>query len=50
VKFVIAHRAVTVVTSATSQLRHVIDNMGATHGTLPGEAMHKRMIGYVAAR
>jgi len=50
VKFVIAHPAVTVFTSAASQLRHVINNRGAMHGTLPGEAMHKRMIGYVAAR
>lgn len=47
-KFVIAHPAVTVATPATSQARHMIDNMGAAVGRLPDEAMRRRMIDYIA--
>lgn len=48
-KFVLAHPAVTVATPATSQARHMIDNMGAARGRLPDEAMRQRMIEYVQA-
>ncbi|MDQ3494224.1 MAG: aldo/keto reductase [Pseudomonadota bacterium] len=47
-KFVIAHPAVTVATPATSQARHMVDNMGAALGKLPDEAMRRRMIDHVA--
>lgn len=47
-KFVISHPAVTVATPATSQARHMIDNMGAAVGRLPDEAMRRRMIEHVA--
>ncbi|CAN5717871.1 aldo/keto reductase [soil metagenome] len=47
-KFVIAHPAVTVATPATSQARHMVDNMGAAMGKLPDEAMRRRMIEHVA--
>jgi aryl-alcohol dehydrogenase-like predicted oxidoreductase len=47
-KFVIAHPAVTVATPATSQARHMVDNMGAALGQLPDEAMRRRMIDHVA--
>ena len=48
-KFVIAHPAVTAATPATSQARHMIDNMGAALGELPDEAMRKRMINHIEA-
>lgn len=44
IKFVAAHPAVTVVTPATSQARHMIDNLGAARGRLPDEATRRRMI------
>jgi aryl-alcohol dehydrogenase-like predicted oxidoreductase len=46
-KFVNSHPAVTVATPATSQARHMIDNMGAARGALPDEAMRKRMITHI---
>src|SRR5690606_19894025 len=47
IKFVAAHPAVTVVTPATSQARHMLDNLGAAMGRLPDEAMRRRMIEFV---
>jgi cob(I)alamin adenosyltransferase len=35
-------------TPATSQARHMIDNMGAAIGRLPDEAMRRRMIEHVS--
>jgi aryl-alcohol dehydrogenase-like predicted oxidoreductase len=49
IKFVASHPAITVVTPATSQARHMADNMGAAMGRLPDEAMKKRMIEVVDA-
>lgn len=46
-KFVISHPAVTAATPATSQPRHVIDNMGAATGRLPDEAGRQRMIKHI---
>jgi aryl-alcohol dehydrogenase-like predicted oxidoreductase len=43
IKYVAAHPAVTVVTPATSQARHMADNMGAAVGRLPDEAQRERM-------
>jgi aryl-alcohol dehydrogenase-like predicted oxidoreductase len=48
-KFVLAHPAVTVVTPATSQARHMADNLGAALGDLPDEAMRRRMMEHVAS-
>lgn len=48
-KFVGAHPAVTVITPATSQARHMRDNMGAAVGRLPDEATRQRMIELVEA-
>lgn len=48
-KFVLSHPAVTVVTPATSQARHMTDNLGAAQGRLPDAAMRKRMIATVDA-
>jgi aryl-alcohol dehydrogenase-like predicted oxidoreductase len=47
IKFVAAHPAVTVVTPATSQARHMLDNLGAAMGRLPNEATRQRMIQFV---
>lgn len=44
IKFIAAHPAVTVVTPATSQARHMVDNLGGAVGPLPDEAMRRRMI------
>lgn len=48
-KFVVSSPAVTAATPATSQARHMIDNMGAAMGRLPDEAMRRRMIAHVAS-
>jgi aryl-alcohol dehydrogenase-like predicted oxidoreductase len=49
IKFVASHPAVTVVTPATSQAKHMADNLGAARGRLPDAAMRKRMIATVDA-
>jgi aryl-alcohol dehydrogenase-like predicted oxidoreductase len=49
IKYVVAHPAVTVVTPATSQARHMIDNMGGGTGRLPDEPTRKRMAAVVDA-
>jgi aryl-alcohol dehydrogenase-like predicted oxidoreductase len=43
-KFIAAHPAVTCITPATSQPRNMADNLGGGRGSLPDEAMKKRMI------
>jgi aryl-alcohol dehydrogenase-like predicted oxidoreductase len=48
-KFVAAHPAVTAITPATSQARHMADNLGAARGRLPDEATRRRMIEVVNA-
>lgn len=48
-KFILAHPAVTCAIPATSQVRHLEDNMGAGGGALPDEAMRRRMADVVAA-
>ncbi len=48
-KFVVGHPAVTVVTPATSQAKHMIDNLGAAVGPLPDEALRRRMVQFVEA-
>jgi aryl-alcohol dehydrogenase-like predicted oxidoreductase len=49
IKYVASHPAVTVVTPATSQARNMADNMGAAVGSLPDEAMRRRMAEYIDA-
>jgi aryl-alcohol dehydrogenase-like predicted oxidoreductase len=49
IKFAASHPAVTVVTPATSQARHMADNMGAALGRLPDEAMRRRMVAHIDA-
>jgi aryl-alcohol dehydrogenase-like predicted oxidoreductase len=49
IKFVAAHPAVTSVTPATSQPRHMADNMGAAMGQLPDEATRRRMVQVIDA-
>lgn len=46
-KFVLAHPAVTAVTPATSQARHMVDNLGAARGRLPDADMLKRMAAHI---
>jgi len=46
-KFVVSHPAVTCAIPATSQVKHVKENMMACFGPLPNKAMRMRMINYV---
>jgi aryl-alcohol dehydrogenase-like predicted oxidoreductase len=48
-KFVLAHPAVTAATPATSQARHMIDNLGAARGRLPDAATRERMAAFMAS-
>ncbi len=48
-KYVVAHPAVTAATPATSQARHMADNIGGGIGRLPDAAMLKRMAEFVDA-
>jgi diketogulonate reductase-like aldo/keto reductase len=47
-KYVIAHPAVTCAIPATSQVKHLADNMQAGVGALPDASMRERMARYVA--
>ena len=49
IKYVISNPAVTVVTPATSQAQHMIDNLGGGIGRLPDAAMRKHMAEFVDA-
>ncbi|HEX2138769.1 MAG TPA: aldo/keto reductase [Woeseiaceae bacterium] len=46
-KFIAAHPAVTTITPATSNPKHMLDNLGGGRGRLPDESMQKRMIDFV---
>ena len=46
-KFAISHPAVTAATPATSQVRHLIDNLGAATGRLPDNEGRTRMISFI---
>ncbi|MGM0563975.1 MAG: aldo/keto reductase [Pseudomonadota bacterium] len=46
-KFVLAHPVVTAATPATSQAKHMADNMGATYGRLPDEEQRQRMVALI---
>lgn len=46
-KFVVSHPAVTAATPATSNPKHLVDNMGAAMGRLPDEAARQRMIEHI---
>jgi diketogulonate reductase-like aldo/keto reductase len=48
-KFVVSHPAVTCAIPATSQVPHMLENMGALYGKLPDAATRKRMIRYFEA-
>ena len=48
-KFAAAHPAVTVVTPATSNPEHMLDNIGGAHGRLPDEDEQARMVELVEA-
>jgi aryl-alcohol dehydrogenase-like predicted oxidoreductase len=49
IKFAASHPAVTVVTPATSQAHHMLDNLGGGRGRLPDEATRSRMAAFVDA-
>ena len=47
-KFIVSHPAVTCAIPATSQVAHVVENMGAASGPLPDSAMRQRITAHVA--
>ena len=49
IKYVMGHPAVTVVTPATSKVKHMLDNIGGGVGRLPDDAMRRRMAAFVDA-
>ena len=49
IKYVVSHPAITAVTPATSQARHMIDNITGGVGRLPNEETRKRMAALVDA-
>ncbi|MEX1183009.1 MAG: aldo/keto reductase [Gemmatimonadota bacterium] len=49
IKYAASHPAVTVVTPATSQARHMLDNLGGGMGRLPDAAARSRMAAFVDA-
>jgi aryl-alcohol dehydrogenase-like predicted oxidoreductase len=49
IKYAASHPAVTTVTPATSQARHMRDNMGGAMGRLPNEAQRRQMVELVDA-
>ncbi len=46
-KFIVSHPAVTCAIPATSQVEHVVENMGAQQGRLPDQNMRMRMAAYI---
>lgn len=46
-KFIVAHPAITCAIPATSQVGHVVENMGAATGVLPDPAMRRRIAAHV---
>jgi diketogulonate reductase-like aldo/keto reductase len=46
-KYIVSHPAVTCVIPATSKLHHMVDNLGAGHGAMPGDATRRRMAAYM---
>ena len=46
-KFVLSHEAVTCAIPATSQLKHLRENMAAAYGRLPDAAMRKKMLQHI---
>jgi aryl-alcohol dehydrogenase-like predicted oxidoreductase len=46
-KFILAHPAVTAVIPGTDKVEHMIDNLGAGRGRLPGAQQRARMVEYV---
>jgi len=46
-KFIVSHPAVTCAILATSRPDHMLENMGALQGRLPGATMRRRMAGYI---
>lgn len=46
-KFVVSHPAVTCAIPATSQVAHMIENMGVGRGPMPDVAVRARMVSYV---
>ncbi|MBA3258374.1 MAG: aldo/keto reductase [Gemmatimonadales bacterium] len=47
-KFIVSHPAVTCAVPATSQVAHVVENMGAATGPLPDAVMRRRIAAHVA--
>ncbi|MDP9200174.1 MAG: aldo/keto reductase [Pseudomonadota bacterium] len=49
IKYVLSHPAVTVVTPATTQVKHMVDNIGGGIGRLPDDDARRRMVEFIEA-
>jgi aryl-alcohol dehydrogenase-like predicted oxidoreductase len=49
IKYVLSHPAVTVVTPATTKVKHMIDNIGGGIGRLPDAEARQRMVEFIQA-
>jgi aryl-alcohol dehydrogenase-like predicted oxidoreductase len=49
IKYVLSHPAVTVVTPATTKVKHMIDNIGGGIGRLPDAEARRRMLEFIQA-
>jgi aryl-alcohol dehydrogenase-like predicted oxidoreductase len=49
IKYVLSHPAVTVVTPATTKVKHMIDNIGGGIGRLPDAEARRRMVEFIQA-
>jgi diketogulonate reductase-like aldo/keto reductase len=47
-KYIISNQAVTCVIPGTSDVRHLVDNLGAGSGSVPDESGRKKMLDYMA--
>ena len=47
-KFIVSHPAVTCVIPATTNPKHMLDNLGAGFGVMPGATMRQRMADWIA--
>jgi aryl-alcohol dehydrogenase-like predicted oxidoreductase len=46
-KFIVSHPAVSCAIPATTRVDHVRENVGASYGRLPDEAMRRRIVAHV---
>lgn len=48
-KFIVSHPSITCAIPATTRIDHALENIGAGHGSLPDNALRKRMVDHLAS-